>query len=422
MDDGTVLGGFDLRQMLVPVSTASDLEDVRSLLLHAGYAGIVLDHPEDGADHVLVLVLVDDWGEPLRWRTDVGAARFVRDSTASLRAVVAHRFGDGVEIQGDEFPDDDDVDATDDGARLARPVLGITSMAWFTFKNLDNYGGLVAGAIESPVVVAPLDRSHVYAPLEGRERLLDSQLPETYPSILLWRTASRRGVFIRKRRTRALHWWDEAFALVDPSDSRPLSGNGLRVADVIDGLRGDQGGVIADIAAAFRLDTEAAERLRILCRRRPSDDTTFSELVAILALPTELADIADGRLDPESLPGAAVKHPQTLRQNLAEDWAEIRSVFREPAPERSRSPFDAWQRMTARRPLWYTILTVVIVGASVALAVSRLLAGGGPGSIVIQIVVAVLWTWSYLAPRGRFLEEDRTDRETTNRRERDDVR
>lgn len=286
---------------------------------------------------------------------------------------------------------------------------------------MDNYGGLVAGAIDAPVVVAPLEHSHVYSPVSDRERLLDHQLPESTPSILLWRTSSRRGVFLRKRRVRALHWWDEAFTLADPSDSRPLPRSGWRAADVIDALRGDQEGVIADIAGAFRLDAGAAERLRVLCRRARSDDTTFAELVAILGLPPEIADIAEGRLDPESLPGAATKQPQTLKQNLSEEWAEIRSVFREPTPERSRSPLDTWQRLTARRPLWYTILTVAIVGGSVALAVSRLLGGEGLASIVIQIAVAAVWTWSYAAPRARFLEEDRPDLEVAPRRDDDDV-
>lgn len=124
MDDGTALDGFDLRQMLVPIAEPSDLADVQSLLVGGGYAGAVLDHPDDGADHAFVLVLVDERGEPLRWRTDVGTPRFVRDSTSSLRAVMQHRFGEDVHILGD------DEDAPD-GCELLppRPSLGITSMA-----------------------------------------------------------------------------------------------------------------------------------------------------------------------------------------------------------------------------------------------------------------------------------------------------
>jgi hypothetical protein len=412
MDDGAAIDRFDLRPMLVPLAAPSELVDVHHALVESGYAGSLLDHPDDDADHAFVLILVDEWGEPLRWRTDVGVPRFISDSTSSLRAMMEHRFGRGVRIAAD------DEDGLEEGT--PHPSLGITSMVWHTFKNVDNFGGLVAGAIGAPVVVAPLDRTHIYAPLGNRERLLEDDLPESHPSILLWRTATRRGVFIRKRRARALHWWDEAAVLIDPSDSRSVLGLDLRVADVVGALKGDQGDVIADIATAFRLEAEAAERLRILCRRPRSDDTTFSELVTILGLPAELADLADGRLDPADLPAAVVKHPQTLRQNLAEDWSEIRSVFREPVSERSRSPFEAWQRLTARRPLWYTLLTIVVVGGSAALGLSRVIDGGGLSSIWVQILVVVLWTGSYLSPRGRFLVEDRPDAET-KRREAEDA-
>jgi hypothetical protein len=413
MDDGAALEGFDLRPMFVPLAARSELIDVHHVLAESGYAGSLLDHPDDDADHAFVLILVDEWGEPLRWRTDVGVPRFISDSTSSLRAVMEHRFGRGVRIAGD---DEDGLDANS-----PHPGLGITSMVWYTFKNLDDFGGLVAGAIGAPVVVAPLDRSHAYAPLGNRERLLDDDLPESHQSILLWKTATRRGVFIRKRRVRALHWWDEAAVLIDPSDSRPLLGLDLRVADMVAALRGDQGDVISDIGTAFRLEAEAAERLRILCRRPRSDDSTFSDLVTILGLPAELADLADGRLDPADLPAAVVKHPQTLRQNFAEDWSEIRSVFREPAADRSRSPFDAWQRLTARRPLWYTLLTVLIVGVSAAVAVMRLLDGAGFLAIWIQLAVIVLWTGSYVAPRRRFLlpVEDTAQAEPTQQKTED---
>jgi hypothetical protein len=393
------------------LNDALTVDDVAAFFERHGLAGGARRDARSMGPILFVNVLMDvESGEPVRWREHqpggFGLDAFAEDEFAPLIASEL----DATVLWGDVVTTADGTSEplADDDRRFD---LGIERLVWVTRTSMEDLGGVVAGRLGVPVVEAPAGRGTIMVPTSRRDAFLTEELWGGADGLCLWTTGARRGFAVKRRRKSFVYTWDSAVRRLEPATSgRTMSDGRTTLTEILDSVMAEDT-EFREESAALGLSGEAAEALRILLRRDRSDEATFARLVELAGLPAAVAAVADGTLDALDLPGARLREPQTLRQSVA-------GVFREAldtgatgetsAPSPSRSPLDGWQRLTAKRPLWYTLLTIAIVGGSAALATARLADGQGLGSVWVRLVVMGLWIGSYVAPRGRFIAEDRS--------------
>lgn len=359
--------------------------------------GVRRDDRANGPILYLSVLSDEASGEPVRWRERDGAYGLDVIEAGVFARTMAREL-DAVVLWGDEVngPDGDTQLFDDSDDRFS---LAIERLAFFTRTSMADTGGLLARQLGADVVEASIGRRTLFVPVDRHDVFLTAELWTFADGISLWATRGRRGFTIKRGRNQSVFSWDAELRRIEPASSgRTMSDRETTLESILDTVMAEDT-QFAEEAAALGLSGEEAQSLRVLLRRDRSDASTFAAFAELAGLPAVVADVAEGTIEPGDVPGATLRKPQTVRQLVAEQVRQTRDT-----PDPRLAPFDWWQRLTAKRPLWYTLLTIGLVGGSIAIAAARLAAGQGVESIWIQIGVIVLWTWSYLAPRGRFLD------------------
>ncbi|WP_411721281.1 hypothetical protein [Mycetocola sp.] len=314
-------------------------------------AVLLEDVDRGGFRPVLVRMLGDEEGRPLRWATRAPGEHgleplewtsLIVDLSTELDSVVAADagiFGGAAGYPWDDDDDnDDDRDAdTDLAAEIAAfdAAFALSSFTWYTPGNTDIVSVLARRAGEA-FVVSPAGAGYVAEPTESPDAVFNAGTWAATGGLFLARSAGRRGAgFYSPRDPVVVHWWDETWIPVDPSRPWEMDGEGQHVRDYLDLLLPEA--EPAPWTENFNPGDEHAEELRILLRAARSDESTFDRLVSAVGLPPLLAAVGSGRVHLRDVDGAETIEPSSL-------WRAMKNLAR-----------DEWQR-PVNYPAWASFL------------------------------------------------------------------
>lgn len=422
-------------ELAVPARPGDDpSDDLIAFLLDEGVTGVVNALSGDTTRAVFAVVLADETGAPARWAPDGGTVGFSRGDLAGFTRKLRERFGDEAWVVDPyDWPDAAADAATESEAPAAEPLgefglgeaWGITGFAWYTEADDLNGPEFIARRVGEPVSWMRLGRGMLYLADDGAsaQRLISSGAWSVAASTVMWSTGARRAAALSSKRDAYVHWWDEQWRVVDPSDGWQVDHDGLTVAQIAQRMV-EKDPAFAEVVRIAGLDSEGAgddaQRLRVLLRHSRSDDDTLVRLGEVLGLPPEVALIAEGSLTAEDLGEVSVAEPAGFWRALKVAFLREFRTSSSAGPSGEGAPasgvlaelprglrwLEWWLRLTAYRPVWYRIIVVVMVTGSLALAYARLASGAPSQAAIIPLVSAAVWTADYFMPRRRFRKED----------------
>jgi hypothetical protein len=274
---------------------------------------------------------------------------------------------------------------------------------------------LLAREAKAPVVVNRFDKWVVISPLGDPGAVESSNVWGMPDAIVLWRQGDERGTSTVWRNEKDGHTWGLEIGFVDPSNPWHRDGSGRTVAEWLEMTRPEPTDW-KPWAAVARLSGDEAERLRVELRREVSDERTFARFSEALGLPQVVADLLETDLDPLLLPGAEVVRPAGALKGV---WHAVRRDVRDAEEPVKPAEVEAptlprwtlwWPRLTAKRPWWYHILALGMIGLFAWLSIVRL--QDAAGNAWVPILGLILWVADYAVPRRaiRALREDPADR------------
>jgi len=371
----------------VPVRDGRDPSDELIAFLTAeGVTGAVNALSNDSAAEVYGVVFADEAGAPAQWFPDGAAVGFGRGELEGFRMRLRERFGQTAWVGQPDAP-------TDDGDRRA-PFRGwgIRSFAWYTESHQFGVPELVAGALGGAVIWAPVGKGLLFVARDPQALVL-SEYWRKGRSVLMWATGTRRAFAVSGWLNAELHWWDEHTLVADPSDGWQVDHEGLTVRQIVERLS-QLDPAFPAMTKLARVPEDRRQDFRIELRRPSSSPDTLARVAEICGLPPQVALVAEGMLDPLGLPGAAIAEPATMAGAI---WSESRMPL--PGPLRW---LQWWPRVTARRPLWYRILTAaVVMGALVVATLVVVVQGRSPEHALLPLVAAAVSTRDFARPRAR---------------------
>jgi hypothetical protein len=213
----------------------------------------------------------------------------------------------------------------------------------------------------------PADRDRAFA--DGVWAMTDG--------IAMWRSGEEASAAFMDRRSAVVMTWRTPWLWVDPSKPGQVDQSGVPVSVLLRELVLDDGDPDAWVTR-FRLDRDAADRLRALFRRGPYA-AALRDLSEILGThPSLLAVLSDGG---ESQPGSTVITARGLRQQFRDD---MRSEVEATAP--------GLRSFRGRHPrIWLGFSVAAILGLT-ALALTGFY--GGRATALVPGLVALIWTAS----------------------------
>lgn len=360
----------------VPAATVAEVADVLGQL---GVPADLMDGAVLGAPGWVVARTVG-WsdGRIVRWAPDENPVdgpypTLSSDDVAAYlaRALdVACRIASDLEIPG-ETPGDDAVGLVIE-ARAGAVVGRIRStdvprLAYLTGSDL------WFTQVDGVSVIAGVE------PTTDLEAVVTS--PTSSPTVGLERNGPwRRMGLVQSGRMITAHEWGPRWFRVDPSGGADPSSNVLRLVDEyfeVPTADADE------IAQQFDLSPVQAVHLAALLDDADSDDP-FTELMRLLGLPVEAAEVAEGWLPPADLPDVRRVASQPLVRAL---WSSVTTVPTEPGR------MNDLQRLWIERPTAYWVLAgaeVVLCAAGAAVALRRPAAETSRGRRVLGRTLAVL--------------------------------
>jgi len=240
--------------------------------------------------------------------------------------------------------------------------------------------------MESTLTVAPLGTRMLIAPeyvaptaywtRAQRPVIALQRSPRQLTVQLYTSTPTRTGRMRDRLAAMAMPDW---MALWDPAPVALVEATSGAAARVQADLAAQRRAQIVDVgvpdATALAETGIAGAELRALLGRNLDDDTLRGVLAA-LRLPSEVADVLEGRVSPADLPAASVIEQRGMR------GAIVDGMLIEPDGD---SFFARWRRLPHRRPG----LALTLIAAELGLAIA--LVAGALSTAVTQPWTAILW-------------------------------
>lgn len=375
---------------------------------------------------IVVRLLADEGGQPLTWGTSVPGRHFwepvdgvalLEDIAAQLRCVIA--YPDGLLGAGDVPPGDKDDnegndeafdEAVDDEIEAIGTAFSVDALTWYTpGDGVVQVLGVFAQRVGQPLIGCPVDRGYIAAPTGDPDPVFESMIWASEGGLFLARSGNRRGAgFSSKRDPLVIHWWDEEWIAVDPSQPWEMDSEGRHVRDWLDLLLPEV--ETEPWTTGFGLDGVSGEELRIVLRSRRSDDETFGRLVRAVGLHPLLADVAAGRIELAAVEGAATYEATSLWGAMKEG---MRDEMQRPVDYPAwASPLATWQQHRHRRSPVYLAVNGVAILVFVLSVVVTALTGGDNGLLWLKVIALTIIVADVLWPR-RKLPEDPSESDRT---------
>ncbi|MET4640026.1 hypothetical protein [Mycetocola sp. 2940] len=414
---------------------------VETSLVRLGVPAVLLVDVQRGVFHsVLVKLLSDKKGRPLRWATHAigvhGLQAFewtdlVAELSTELDSVVATASGIFGGAAGFPWAEEDVDEDPDENAEMDVEIAAIDSafavesFTWYT-PGAPDIVGLIAQQAGQALTVCATGPGYVAGPTESPNSVSESGCWQAKGGVFLARSGDRRGAGFSSKQGPVVHWWDERWILVDPSQPWEVDADGRRVRDYVDLLVPHA--EPSPWMTNFGLDDERAEQLRVLLRKQSSDDETFDRLVTVLGLPTLLSDVASERVKLVDVDGVETIQPSTLRQELAATFDDLKGIGREFKDlgreltdigreewERPLAGQDRWREWRRRRAPGYLALMGTGFVLAAAMLVMRLAEGADLGStwwrfaLLAYCILEVAWPRRGTAPDHRAFDATEAD-------------
>lgn len=329
---------------------------------------VLEDVPRGAFRPVLLRMLGDDDGQPLRWATHgvglhglepVDLTDLIVDLAVELDCVIESSSGVYGGVTGDPGAGRLSAAITAFGDAFTADLF-----TWYSPGDTDVVSVLARRSGEAWRVCSS-GAGYVAEPTASAHRVFESfYWGSPKGGMFLARSGSRRGAGFCGEAGLQVHWWDEDWIAVDPSRPWEMDGEGEHVRNYLDFLLPDPEPALW--TENFGLDDEHAEELRILFRSPRSDEATFDRLVTATGVPPLLADVASGRVRLRDIEGSETIEPSTFWQamkNLARE--EIERPVSSPAWARPFARWEAARRDRSRFYLGYMGVTIVVLSAAI---------------------------------------------------------
>jgi hypothetical protein len=377
-----------------PIEQASDFDRFVEALTELQLPARVTDEVNgNGTGFVHGTILVSEDDEPLQAVGDGVTLSWRPVSATTVKIALATALNGTVHFDEVEYHLGDD---DGDDERTCPPASGVLeNFVWWT-PEFGEIGGVLARRAGQPLHLVRDGDTGLFAPTGSADDVFESGVWAAAGSVAMWRQGGSRVAAIGVKRDVLLHTWDQNWRRLDPTPHlRDV--DGLTVSDYLDRLD-DTDLDAADWSEALRLDADRAQQLRILFRRDDSDERTFARLAEILSTPPALADVADGRIGIDRLPGSTVAQPSstwsTIRRAMSEELSGDRSSSAAPKPP------TGWVGHRRRRSGAYLAVAALIFVALSAVLVTKIVTSSTDtvwvqGLLLVALVADVAW------PRGR---------------------
>ena len=392
-------------ELTIPFNAKADGGRLRDILVEFGLPGLVLPTGIHLSDWLSASLICEARGVPLSAYVVDGRVHWELIEPEPLARVLCDTYGPGVSLDGDWFGVDENNFGTDAETALEleqereRDRLDERRFVWATREHPSVLPIAAHHALQS-LGVAGIDGWLMVSPLLLPTDLLFSRASFSGTGLTMWRYGDRRGIIAHSRMEQMFHTWDEDPQPVDPTHGWERDDDGSRVSDYLSHLVPEQP-MHSDWAKRFALDEERAERLRVCLRHPGSTAQTFLDVADILGVPSELADLVEGRVELHSLPGYSVVHPATAMETFRASLVTEFTV-------NNKGPLLAWYRFSTRHPLWRFVITTVGTLGLLTMAVARI-SREDYGMVWVYVLGLVLWGVDILLPRPR--EVDQGERE-----------
>ncbi|AWB85474.1 hypothetical protein [Mycetocola zhujimingii] len=374
---------------------------LKAALVDRRVPAVVLEDAQRG-DFLAVAVraFTDEDGHPLRWETSepgrhgwerVEAVTLFDELSVELGCVIASPAG---------LHSPTGSEPTSAEAAALEASFSLDAFTWFSPVGSEiEVLGVVAKRAGQALVGRAAGAGAVVEPTGSPDAVYESMAWAADGALFLARSGKRRGAgFASKDHPLVIHWWDEEWVSVDPSNPWDMDADGRHVRDWLDLLLPEA--ETEPWTDSFRSDGGNLEELRILLRSPRSDDATFDRLIRAVGLPPLLADVASGRVALAGSDGATIFEPNTL-------WGVVKDAVKAEAkrpveyPTWAR-PCAVWEQHRNRRSPLYLALSGVALGAFV---LSVVVFGDDNGLLWLKWVALAVIVFDVLRPRKKALED-----------------
>lgn len=371
-----------------PIERASDFDRFVEALTELQLPARVTDEVNgNGTGFVHGTILVSEDDEPLQAVAAGVTLAWRPVSATTVKIALATALNGTVHFDEVEYHLGDDGDE-----RTCPPAVGVLEdFVWWN-PELGEIGGVLARRAGQPLHLVRDGETGLFAPTGSADDVFESGVWAAAGSVAMWRQGGSRVAAIGVKRDVLLHTWDQNWRRLDPAPHLRDT-DGLTVSDYLDRLD-DTDLDAADWSEALRLDADRAQQLRILFRRDDSDERTFARLAEILSTPPTLADVADGRIGIDQLPGSTVAQPSstwsTIRRAMSEELSGDRSSPAAPQPP------TGWVGHRQRRSGPYLAVAALIFVALSAVLVTKVVTSSTDtvwvqGLLLVALVADVAW-------------------------------
>jgi hypothetical protein len=379
----------DMDDVVIPLGASADNGRLDEILLGFGMPALVMSSPYSVEDHVCARVMRGEMDQLLGVNAHEGVLVWQPIDEGRLVRALFEQYGPGVVLGVQVISVDGDLVADPSDEDLGPEHVEDGVLAWATREQRDVLP-MAAGWARQPLGVVDADGYRILTPTRSRRDAVSSPAWLFGDALLMWRDGARRGIrSAHKNGILSFIWADEP-RRVHPVGGWELDTSGQTVNDYLD----DAAQLYDDPnewAARFSLDADRSEALRILFRSRVDSRDTLLQAASILAAPAALAEIAEGRLDPRTLPGYAVIEPSPFLRTVS-------SGILDEMMDEAGGPWFGWYRFSARHPRWrwaVTVLAIVIFTAALVLKVVQ----SDLGTLWIPILGLTVWGVDALIPR-----------------------
>lgn len=382
----------------VPCGSSVDGGRLAGLLSEFGFPALVVGNDFHAPGRVVASLFCDGVLRPLRATTVGGILRWEVCELTALAQALSERFGTGGFLDGVPFGVDE---SGTDLVALAGVEPGGTKvgrLAWTTTERRDMLP-LAARVANEPLGVADVDGRRLVTPSLPRSDARRSPAWMVANELLMWRDGDARGIASFANDRVLVHCWDLEVRIVDPTGGWERDFDGSTVPDYLFHLNPIETDA-QEWAKRFGLDAGQSEALRVLLRQRASTAETLFQAASVLGVTARLAGVAEGDLDPQTLPGYGLVHP-------ASAWQTIRAGLVDDFNAKDGGPLFAWYRFSARKPLWRVIITALAVLFFAAMIVVKI-STHAIGSLWIPVLGLTLWCIDIAIPRPRQHDKEET--------------
>lgn len=372
----------------LPASARSRAHELGEVLRAARVPAVVSHRNIHGGETVALIpvdendavVAIQDGFEPVvRWSVVERGA---------LLAEIARAIG--VEASLDDDPEgiDDphfepgDLDGDPGGVeeKPGEASGGIISVAWTTTLD-DAVLAVVSHRVSAEFATVGAGMPRVVVPLMSPTDAVDRAAWATTDGLAVWRTEDEYAAAIVTKSGPHIAFWVPRPVIVDPSrPGQQIEGHGP-LRDVLAVLAADPEPDDEKWIARFALDADRAAQLRALFRREPEVDT-LTQLIGLLEMPGELADIVVRGSDPTEMPGYTRVMPEGVGTFFRRALRDEMSASAEADAVRPMR----WRHHHPR--LWAAISIFVIVTLALVGVVGLM---SGRPTALLPLAAACVW-------------------------------